>query len=1370
MNNKRVVVGDIKVEVGNGSITQAALWKDGVLAPLPIRPSVAESEAYAVSDQGRVAGMEFSASTGDVHAVFWDTRSGPIQIGPLSIDEVDFTLAQDVDALGNVVGTSAATNVGGNHPFLGFYAPGGGVATAVGAADLDASGGSSAVGAISGNGTTLLGRVTGTTSRDGYYLWSAAAPAAAGTKIGLTPAPNLGFRFLAGSVYNQLLLHNALASDGTVLGFRDDGPRKWYLRAPNGQETEIVGLAAHNAINAKHVVAGTIATGNAQDPVHAAIWDPVTKQVTDLNTLLPPNSGFRLVVATAINDEGDVAGVALHNQLEVGFLLNGAPEEVTLTMTATPPQPEGARSGETVHYTLDAQMVRQQATTLVVTATMGPAFLEVDAGSITGGGILAGDTITWHFSNTSGTVPPLAFDASVKQGLADTVLFLPAKGHAVATLADASEAEADADATIPYLKSNLAIQAALESPHGDYVLPEDELVIRLSASAKTTASDLVLDAAIPVGTTLVKGSITGGGKSSGGKVRWTYTNVDQTPEVQFTVRLLEQKKLKKEQKEIVADFFARGTFDGSEETASQKLEIDIVRTTDIRGIVRDIELFYPKRYDVKTPPLEGVEVKIFDSANVLVDEEVTDKKGAFSLRLSKAGNYRLEARRLGDVYSQLQNKIDLQSRYIRAIHFVKLEDDGKILVDGVELERDGKGIAAPFDAAYVPLSLVRRASDLIFTARNFRIDYLFLVKLDISPLLGDLVHYDTAKAAAMLDAAIQLETFINHDGTLAHFKGLYRGSGDKDPWNAVIRLCAFLVQHDRRVQEAARLSDALAKTVALAATTNFVGNVLPKMTPRWKKLLGGSTAPPLEGQAAVIGRALKTAKIGTMAFGCGAGLPIALEAAGIVGQDKAQYIELIAKGLRYGTNIVASRYLPGAMREDITFEELFNLIRIGVDLAMMEAYVTSTQEPLDKLADLLKLGVFDGDTFTAYNILDSLNDRLARRTQNVLVFFGSVLADISILRGAEGVLGISTPFLKAPTAAGPFAKPIQFFKSQALDGGKNLKNAGKWLVPIQYTLVIGTIVDEMILRRGDIIKIEEAAFSATGTDKAVRVGGPVVPGQPVGAGEGEGRAAKFKPPKVPKAPPTAEFQAYLDVVARITKLVGKNDTAGYVLEREALVAAHDAVFDALDALYDRGTLALPLVPAAEQVNLLSFLEARNALAQTASAAYSFVETWATAEDSAKQLKGSVKKVLTLLPQRANEANGFFGGALNLVAGLALPGGIIVEPVVTASSTAILTGAPFDLQFVAKNPGDAAVAASEAELIPGDTLDLVSGPIQPVPALDAGEAVTLTWQVRSMPESPAGFTGTAQVVVSRDGAIVAIGTDTIAEYDEELTIP
>ena len=77
---------------------------------------------------------------------------------------------------------------------------------------------------------------------------------------------------------------------------------------------------------------------------------------------------------------------------------------------------------------------------------------------------------------------------------------------------------------------------------------------------------------------------------------------------------------------------------------------------------------------------------------------------------------------------------------------------------------------------------------------------------------------------------------------------------------------------------------------------------------------------------------------------------------------------------------------------------------------------------------------------------------------------------------------------------------------------------------------------------------------------------------------------------------------------------------------------------------------------------------------------------------------------TVVPLRAKDVNGFLPVALDATAGLTIPGGIVIRSDGEPNRAAMLTGAPFDVQYVVTNPGDSAVAASEAELVPGEALN------------------------------------------------------------------
>jgi hypothetical protein len=104
--------------------------------------------------------------------------------------------------------------------------------------------------------------------------------------------------------FDQLLEGFPLANDGSMIGYRAG---KLYLRAPGGGETEVAGLGKPFAVNSSHQVIGSLLVKGVE---HAAVWQ--AGEVTDLNTLLPKESGWVLNRATSINDQGDIAGTGTH--------------------------------------------------------------------------------------------------------------------------------------------------------------------------------------------------------------------------------------------------------------------------------------------------------------------------------------------------------------------------------------------------------------------------------------------------------------------------------------------------------------------------------------------------------------------------------------------------------------------------------------------------------------------------------------------------------------------------------------------------------------------------------------------------------------------------------------------------------------------------------------------------------------------------------------------------------------------------------------------------------------------------------------------------------------------------------------------------
>jgi uncharacterized membrane protein len=313
LNNNDQVVGDVLDNDGND---HAALWSVGDLQMLSQLGSTDYSDAYAISQGGRIAGDDYPSSlSAGFHGVYWNGGGLPNQVGPFSgvTNADDDTVLNDVDTAGDLVGNTQLSDAS---PYQTGFFYRNGEEQLVGQEEADGNGPTSA-GAITPDGSLVLGEVSlnGTNS---YYIWSTADLAGTGTQLNIIPVKN---NVIAsdGALYSPLF-QNALASDGTVLGYK--GTQRtgtFYLQLLSGTDTTVSGLYTANAVNASHVVAGSISLGGGL--LHAAIWQP-SGTVTDLNTLLPPGSGWTLVNAFGINDNGDIVGIGDYNGVQSGFLLN----------------------------------------------------------------------------------------------------------------------------------------------------------------------------------------------------------------------------------------------------------------------------------------------------------------------------------------------------------------------------------------------------------------------------------------------------------------------------------------------------------------------------------------------------------------------------------------------------------------------------------------------------------------------------------------------------------------------------------------------------------------------------------------------------------------------------------------------------------------------------------------------------------------------------------------------------------------------------------------------------------------------------------------------------------------------------------------
>ena len=288
INNSGQIVG--RAGMGDGSY-QAALWEKGQMMGLGTLGG-SFSEARSINDLGQVAGVATTAD-GLSHAFLWD-KSKMHDLGILNGGM--FSSANAINDHGQIVGL-ADTNQQ-SHAFLwnqhmvdmgalpGYH---GSVATAI-----------NARGTIVGSTTLDIDGGAHAFVRNGNYVHT------------LASLPGL-----KGSIARDI------NDEGAVVGYsgssvRTSRPVLWK----DGEVTDLNENAPYHGgmatgINHDGVIVGYY-QGKAE--TRAALW--LDGRMADLNLLIPKNSGWTLLMATAINDHGQIVGKGRYSGREIGFLIS----------------------------------------------------------------------------------------------------------------------------------------------------------------------------------------------------------------------------------------------------------------------------------------------------------------------------------------------------------------------------------------------------------------------------------------------------------------------------------------------------------------------------------------------------------------------------------------------------------------------------------------------------------------------------------------------------------------------------------------------------------------------------------------------------------------------------------------------------------------------------------------------------------------------------------------------------------------------------------------------------------------------------------------------------------------------------------------
>jgi len=254
------------------------------ISVLPTLPGGSSSYATGIDGQNVVAGYATFDATGRNHATIW--TNGTIQdLGTLAGGTTSW--ANSINIAGEIAGASDSTSFG---PHAIVWS------AAQGMQDLGVlPGGISSWGAS----VNRFGQVVGySIAADGTYtafVWSKT-----------TGMQDLGTLPKGGGSSG-----NAINDLGQIVGYSDCGSNcvhavLWSKNLASLQDLGTLpgstGSIALGLNNSGQVVGGTYSLQ------HAFLWTQ-TAGMQDLNALIPPNSGWTLVSASAINDKGEILGM-----------------------------------------------------------------------------------------------------------------------------------------------------------------------------------------------------------------------------------------------------------------------------------------------------------------------------------------------------------------------------------------------------------------------------------------------------------------------------------------------------------------------------------------------------------------------------------------------------------------------------------------------------------------------------------------------------------------------------------------------------------------------------------------------------------------------------------------------------------------------------------------------------------------------------------------------------------------------------------------------------------------------------------------------------------------------------------------------------
>ena len=786
-------------------------------------------------------------------------------------------------------------------------------------------------------------------------------------------------------------------------------------------------------------------------------------------------------------------------------------------------------------------------------------------------------------------------------------------------------------------------------------------------------------------------------------------------------------------------------------------ELTVSRRIPIRGAVKDIYLHWPESHRVATDrTLSGATVRLLDSDDREVDRTTSDGDGSYELKTDGPDTYKVEATTRADLYRDGMEEV---------IH------DGQDAKDYAEIEVTDEDRGPLEKNVHVGKSLIDRTAKQMHTLSHLDSTYPFaffpegtpalpgLPPLPVNHSIGQFVSsycvyfealcgaedafaYDTAAMEHLVEVARDPANQNYH----VEFKKPYRGTGDKDYWNALIRGSMFMDMLAKRHIEAGKFADLAAKFI----TAVMVAEISKVVAKKYLKF----------GSRADVVKIMNAAKVGTLAVIVNIVVPFVVSKLG-GGSDQ---IEVIAKQIRYAYDLMISEMGGTQLLADGFFEAVFIPVRAGMVAVYMSQYTDYAQRVgLDPVATQLAVRGYSGDTSEAMSQLSRYDTVITGRTRDALSTIGWVTKINSMIRGADGIIGILGPKVSEAPLPGSSrwrdllsqvskmdTENAKNYKTVLDANGKDVKtgralglNGADAAMAVTAATVFTVVFSDALVRSLEILDLATSATNPTDTTG---------PGSAVARASPATTAHVASTTRRAPSGPSPQFQTWLTLFDDIAAAIRSDDPDEVDQKITELIPAHEALFSRWRSLSFQGqaSLAADESPAPRQQ---LFSAALAVAAEATTSVVRYVDAWLESDDRTtnQAFRAALERLREVAPKVDKQAQQLEA----LISDVTVPAQAIIDLTAEPSDAALVNGESVDVVFRVTNIGGAALGATVLRIASITGFEVLEGDASSVPAIAAGGYHDIPARIRSVGADGGEFYGTLEVrLVGMDDSIIA----------------